>query len=376
MATKAIDELIEQGRDDLGRPVRGIYARHGSRYVVYQTPDRVDVQFADSSDLAAVQQSDLAKLGPLRGQINGLLADWRGPTDQIGRPPLLRRILRPAEAKAGAYDRRVADALVLGLEGDPYDAKAILGEILEEIRRARDTEDRSKYLLTALAMGAGAAGSISLAIVEWGARLVEADVWMGAAAGAVGAFASIAQAITRRHVMSDWGASEGALRVLIGAICGAVFVGFLDSAKGLLPASLNGDLEILLAFAAGFAERLVPDISGRPQGELYRLSWPARLASAFRRTIGEAKNAREAAMPELRFQEGKPAGFDEAHTLAMRLAADDSLHVQQALDTVNAMLATNQAICTRQMPAAAIDAIQRGGVIVYRCRHAPSPHEF
>ncbi len=93
------------------------------------------------------------------------------------------------------------------------------------------------------------------------------SMWRGAAAGAVGAFFSIALAIRGRTVLPDLlrtaNMMDAVLRVVIGAIAGTVLIALIAgrvvqfSFAGAVPTTLS----ILIAgFIAGFAERLVPDL--------------------------------------------------------------------------------------------------------------------
>lgn len=92
------------------------------------------------------------------------------------------------------------------------------------------------------------------------------QMWRGVAAGAVGAYFSIALAIRGRTVLPDLLRSanmlDAVLRVTVGAIGGAVLVALVVS--GVVTFSLINPTAPLFAliagFFAGFAERLVPDL--------------------------------------------------------------------------------------------------------------------
>lgn len=91
-------------------------------------------------------------------------------------------------------------------------------------------------------------------------------MWRGAAAGAVGAFFSIALAIRGRTVLPDLlrtaNMMDAMLRVVIGAIAGSVLIALIEGEVVTFKFAERGSpLFVLIAgFLAGFAERLVPDL--------------------------------------------------------------------------------------------------------------------
>ena len=96
------------------------------------------------------------------------------------------------------------------------------------------------------------------------------DLWHGFAGGATGAFFSIALAIRGRTILTDLyltsNLMDAVLRVVVGAIGGVVLValilaGFVRFHLGDSSPDEYQRIHILIvAFVAGFAERLVPDL--------------------------------------------------------------------------------------------------------------------
>jgi hypothetical protein len=98
----------------------------------------------------------------------------------------------------------------------------------------------------------------------------QVDIWRAVAAGAVGAFFSIALAIRKRTVLPDLlrmsNVMDATLRVVIGVIAAAVLMVLVKSELvsfnfGGRSSGDEGPLFVLLfGFLAGFSERLVPDL--------------------------------------------------------------------------------------------------------------------
>ncbi len=134
--------------DRSGLPVVTIYQRKDGEYVVYQSDNRVLVQFADDLAKADQQRRALAPLLPLRDDIDGLTREWRHATPHglFG-----ERDVRRLEAKALFQDRRVSGALVQAFEDDVPGAQLLLEKIRSDIVGERVAAARFEYLLTAFA---------------------------------------------------------------------------------------------------------------------------------------------------------------------------------------------------------------------------------
>jgi len=149
--TNTMDIVVDQF-DALGQKVLYIYGRKAPVYAVYGANRRVMICYADASDKADEQRKQLSPLAPLRGEIDGLIDGWR---DGRGRSLLGTGISATLKAKADRYNRRVADALVVALEGDVVTAAQLLDEVKQDILKDRVATARFEYLavslLTALA---------------------------------------------------------------------------------------------------------------------------------------------------------------------------------------------------------------------------------
>ncbi len=259
-----MDEIAIGTTDAAGAKVVEVYARNPPLYAVYRTDQRVMVQFADKPALATDQRSKLIALNPVRSEINGLIDGWRGSADPT------------KKGKARRFDHRVADALVLALEGDPASAVTALEGVKSDILNERTSWARFLYLIAASA-AAALLISIFLAVATpWITKFIpgwpgeSTNLWLAGGAGAVGAFFSIAITVSKRTILTDLqmrdNVADAILRVIIGVISGAVFECLLQSkAVSLNLGSVNvGDetwtLVALAGFIAGFSQQLVPDL--------------------------------------------------------------------------------------------------------------------
>lgn len=346
MKQAKVDDII-RGRLDVNEcAVRIVYYKVPPLYAIYATEDRVLIQFADESmgPLALEQRKALSPLAPLRGEINGLIEDWRRD-----------RQSERAHLFAEGYDRLTADALLVALQGDPASAQRLLQDVRDRIVAERTSTARGYYVLSALAAAVVLITALSIAaafsgVIERpgtdGALLGFAanDLWTAAAIGAVGAFLSVALAARHRQLKTDLGwrdnTIDATLRIVIGAISGGVL--FCILASGLLGISLGGEaltvttlpVLIVVAIIAGFSERLVGGLleQGAATIQSGRSGEPVPMADA--RTSNERNplgTSEPATMPAPRAAGSMPASALLADNDDERALSDeDALHQVQA----------------------------------------------
>ena len=321
-----IDQLEVGRKDSAGNIILYMYARKPPIYAVYGEPTKVVVHFADDTRREARQRAALAALNPLRGQISGLIDGWRLSKDELKRldpdyeeptlpgrfwTALTRPRLRRNKSRAERYDRRVADAMVMGLEGGVPGALALLNEIHDQVKAERRSIAETDYLLWA-----AIAGILALFVVWFisATHLIANPpdnshlIWTGAAAGVLGAFFSIATGLRNRAILIDlqkWDNRRDAiLRIAVGTI-GAGIVLCLIMAKLITITGITDNLTAkstalaaVVGFLAGFSERAVGNLLATATGSL-----------AADRKIDDAAVAKAAAQP------GAAAGADAAVAL-------------------------------------------------------------
>lgn len=272
MTTFVVADICENHTDSTGAPVLTVYAKVSGVYAVYRTATRVMVHFADDDALGAEQRRALIAMAVVRGEISSGTEELRASRNEKN------------QLRAERFDRRLAEALVLALIGQSEQALATLEQVRKDLRNERESSARFLYLL--FASGAVALLITIFAIVTsdiW-ARQFDADaetLWFAAGAGAVGAFFSIAIAIRSRSVKPELinrdNIMDAILRVVVGAIAAVLLVslaksgavsleigGALLGERTTLSDSQGGwQLVLIVAFIAGFIERLVPDLIER-----------------------------------------------------------------------------------------------------------------
>jgi len=267
MCESKVADIVTNQHDVTGAVIDTVYAKLDPIYAVYRSSERVMVHIADDKALASAQQTTLSMINPIRGEINGLIDGWRA-SDAPDK-----------KAKADLFDRRIADALVVALQGYPVQAEELLHSARRDLIEERTAWARFQYLLAALATAAALIAVFTVLTSSWFTTTVHRftpealTLWSAASVGTVGAFFSIAIAIRSRTVLTDLqtcdNTADAALRIVIGAIAAALLVVLLDigfvrvSIGDHMVSSSNPDswlLTLVIAFMGGFSERLVPDL--------------------------------------------------------------------------------------------------------------------
>jgi hypothetical protein len=259
-----VEEIKKNAIDSSEQVVLEVYSRQVPVYAVYQTAERVSVEYADDELLEQSQRLVIARLNPLRSSINALIDGWntKKPNEYLAR-------------RVQKYNRRVADALILAFEEDVGTAELLLRETKDDILAERKGTARIYYIISAVSTFC-----VSFVIIYLLTMLNKAGtyalgwpgvtyfMWVGAEAGAFGALFSITTGIQQKDVLPDtqWvnNAVDAVLRVTIGLVAGAVIISFLKSDMVTLSVgNLKSDnfyYSFLGGFLAGFSERLIPDL--------------------------------------------------------------------------------------------------------------------
>jgi len=266
-----VANVLRGQSDSAGAAIVKVYSRVQPSYAVYQTADRVVIQFADADAAAAAQRKQMSALNGLRMQIDGLIDGWR-KSDRF-------------REKASRYDDRVAAALILCLEGDGESATAALRDIKNDILDERTSWGRFEYLISAVCFSALVI--VILAVIGYfhPDALKPPDplkptsisepksIFLALAGGVIGAFFSIALATTKRTVLTNLrrrdNIADSLLRITIGAVAalalilllrGKLIADFKIGTTALSGDAITLDATFIIGFVAGFLERLVPDL--------------------------------------------------------------------------------------------------------------------
>jgi hypothetical protein len=239
--------------DSRGQTVEEVYFKR-AHYAIYLARHQVVIQYADEEDLAKQQIDLTAELIPLRDKL---------------------RFMVEGRHVKGCYRGHIADAFRLALEGKPLVAQEILSCAIEDILGHKARVGRTNYMLFA--------GPVALAVfvvlatagtLAWRNDAFAAGrLLLALSGGTMGALLSIAIALRTRTVAVDddrkanW--LDAAIRLIIGTISGgalllALVTGVVASISMVVVKDENPDLAwqaaLIIGFAAGFFERLVPDL--------------------------------------------------------------------------------------------------------------------
>jgi hypothetical protein len=248
-------EIIAGAKDSGGEKVDCVYFKRTS-YAIYRrgAPPQVVVAYAEDQSIADQQIAAIGPLLPMRDHLLNLIFDL------------------PVKSQETCH-AQIADALRLGLEKQSSSAQALLTEATNEALAAQGRRGRLVYL-----QWTGLAILPALFLIVFGGYFVpdKAGVnllLMSAGAGVIGAVLSIAIGIRARTVAieGDWksNAVDAAVRVTIGMISAAVLFLMLHSGvvtnisagdAQLSGSAMDWQVALIIGFAAGFLERLVPDL--------------------------------------------------------------------------------------------------------------------
>lgn len=243
------------GADSRGEIVDEIYFKR-SHYAVYRCARQVVIQYADEEERATEQIGWTADLISLRDKLQYMIAGRKLP---------------------GCYRRPIAEAMRLALENKLVPAKEALEGAVQDVMGYKARVGRTLYLLFAgpLAFLASAALiAVSLFLIDSG-HLPVGLLLLACSGGSMGALLSIAIALRKRTVAvdDDWKANvvDGMIRLLIGIISAAALflvlnAGFVANIGTEVMRGDNPNFDaawqtaLIIGFAAGFFERLVPDL--------------------------------------------------------------------------------------------------------------------
>jgi len=234
-------------------------------FAIYRSGGRVMVHYADDAEAAKAQIANVANLLPLKDRVQYLASGLASPE---------------------AYHWQIAEALRLGLDGQTDAAKSTMQGAIDDIIARRVSKGRVTYLFYS--------GLLALATVLtlWGVALVMhlarssvemiepgmKFLMMATGAGAVGAFLSTVIALRARTLATDGDLKsnrvDSTMRIMIGVICAAVLYLVMDSnllagvavGGATLSVKITWQIALLTGFAAGFLERLVPDLLEKKLG--------------------------------------------------------------------------------------------------------------
>jgi hypothetical protein len=253
-----VTDIRKNAHDDRGEKIDFVFFRRRN-FAIYRSGGKIMVQYADDEAVAKDQIAGIADLMPLRDRLHYLVKDMATPQ---------------------SYHWQIAEALRLGLNGQKDAAISTMQAAINDITTTRQRKGRITYLICAwaLVLGAvallsGGAAAIWLFCDSKGGIASGLDrLLMATGSGAVGALLSTAIALRSRTVAVDGDLKSNAMdsvtRIMIGVISAAALYLILDSKllEGVKIGAMNLKLEVtwqvalLAGFAAGFLERLVPDL--------------------------------------------------------------------------------------------------------------------
>jgi hypothetical protein len=242
--------IRKRATDFHGEKVEHVFFKR-SHYAIYKAGSKVAIQLSDDDVLATKQVAEIANLLPLRDKLQYLAAGIYNPHS--------------------CYYGQIAEAIRLGLEGQAEVGKKILDEAVDNAMSIRERNGRICYLKVA---GYVAAAFVTMIVcmtlfLPPGQNDIVAAL-SASGAGSIGALLSIAIGIRSRTVAIDGDARANFMeafgRILIGVISAAALVLIVISNAKNVPDPSTAEywrFALLIGFAGGFLERLVPDLLQR-----------------------------------------------------------------------------------------------------------------
>ena len=254
----SLSRLLVGKKDKLGHIVLDILWC-GPDYAVYRSERGVYVHFSDCPKRALEQRKAFTKIAPE-------LCELRVFTSRMGSyqlSPTRGRVwswFRISESEL--YDHNIAQALMLTMEGQFLDAKAITKAALNMAVRRITNDNTIRYACTCLFFA-------SCWIAAFLSFLRYADAPLGirpyliaSIFGAIGAVFSIITRIEAFEMkpcqQSSMNYLMSGIRVVIGIIGGVVLLLFFKNAIGAsMPRADNNESVAAFGFVGGFSERLL-----------------------------------------------------------------------------------------------------------------------
>lgn len=252
--------MVRKGaKDSRGKLIEDVFFKRDA-YAIFQADQEMAIQFSDEPKKASAQIKAISPLIPLRNKIQFLCSDF---------------------PRFDCYRWQIAEALHLGLEGQSDQGRRLLNVVMQNCHEIRGSSGRRHYMKYATA---SAVLMAIIALISATALFYQLDLWtaglgkglalmlVASAGGAVGALLSIAIAIRGRAVELDGDATANRLdarvRIVIGVIsAGALYLVMASSlfeftmgSVSLTGADIDGGVALLIGIAAGFLERLVPNL--------------------------------------------------------------------------------------------------------------------
>lgn len=253
------------GKDKRDRPIEDVlWAVHD--FKIYKTPQGVSPHFSDDPVVAEEQRERYLKLGSQLAALDHLIGRLPGGDGRRG-----------STNNRSYYEREMARGIAQALSGDEDAGRETMSHLTTVLEQKVGNVGRLYYfrmcfLVTAVVL---LVGGLMLNLAPTG---FDPGFAIAGMMGAVGALASVA--VSLRGLSVDVGASAGlnflygGFRVFAGVIIALIVYLLLRSGivTQLSATASDGAMDMVnvyklafIAAAAGFAERLVPDLLNRDQ---------------------------------------------------------------------------------------------------------------